>query len=221
MIKYSIYIITACALTSCTSQLAMLQKDKYDTTIALDEMRIELSDLKHTLNNTQVEMQIIEEKIRAQDVTQSLNKSQNTSSALTSDIKIATLEKRISQIENMHERITAEIKQLSIHANQSTISFSQYQNRIKEIELELANQNKVVQELSDIKSTFKSFANNLKNRNIPSTKSCETYKVRSGDTLEKIARVYKTSVDAILKENNMSSTKIVIGQEIKVPNGTS
>jgi hypothetical protein len=45
----------------------MVQKDRYDTSVAIDEMRIELSDMKYALNNAQVEIQILEEKIRAQE----------------------------------------------------------------------------------------------------------------------------------------------------------
>ncbi len=43
--------------------------------------------------------------------------------------------------------------------------------------------------------------------------------VKKGDVLEKIARQHKTTVDAILKANNLSSVKLKIGQVLKVPSG--
>ncbi|MDE6052031.1 MAG: LysM peptidoglycan-binding domain-containing protein, partial [Paramuribaculum sp.] len=46
-----------------------------------------------------------------------------------------------------------------------------------------------------------------------------TYKVKSGDTLEKIARRNGTTVEAIQKANGMSkgTTRIGIGKDLKIP----
>lgn len=51
--------------------------------------------------------------------------------------------------------------------------------------------------------------------------STVTYTVKSGDNLDKIARRYGTTVSAIQKANGMSkgSTRIGIGQKIKIPQG--
>jgi len=43
------------------------------------------------------------------------------------------------------------------------------------------------------------------------------YTVKSGDTLSKIAVNYNTSVSAIQKANNMTTTKLAIGQKLKIP----
>jgi len=45
----------------------------------------------------------------------------------------------------------------------------------------------------------------------------EIYAVKSGDTLTKIARRYGTTVKAIESENNLSTTKIKVGQKLKIP----
>ncbi|HEY1717185.1 MAG TPA: LysM peptidoglycan-binding domain-containing protein [Verrucomicrobiae bacterium] len=45
----------------------------------------------------------------------------------------------------------------------------------------------------------------------------ETYAVKSGDTLTKIARSHGTTVKAIESENNLSTTKIKVGQKLKMP----
>ncbi len=44
-----------------------------------------------------------------------------------------------------------------------------------------------------------------------------TYKVRSGDSLSAIAVRYKTTVDRIMKANNLRSSRINIGQELVIP----
>ena len=43
------------------------------------------------------------------------------------------------------------------------------------------------------------------------------YKVKAGDSLEKIAKANNTTVDKIKKINSMQQDLIVIGQEIKIP----
>jgi LysM repeat protein len=45
----------------------------------------------------------------------------------------------------------------------------------------------------------------------------ETYVVRSGDTLTKIAKAHGTTVKAIEAENNLSTTQIKVGQKLKLP----
>jgi LysM repeat protein len=45
----------------------------------------------------------------------------------------------------------------------------------------------------------------------------ETYTVKSGDTLTKIAKANGTTVKAIESENNLTTTKIKVGQKLKIP----
>ena len=45
----------------------------------------------------------------------------------------------------------------------------------------------------------------------------ETYIVKSGDTLTKIAKQYGTTVKAIEAENNLTTTRIKVGQKLKIP----
>ncbi len=43
------------------------------------------------------------------------------------------------------------------------------------------------------------------------------YTVKSGDTLTQIAKTYGTTVKAIESENNLTTTKIIVGQKLKIP----
>jgi LysM repeat protein len=45
----------------------------------------------------------------------------------------------------------------------------------------------------------------------------ETYKVKSGDTLSKIAKAHGTTVKAIQSANNLTTTSIKVGQTLKIP----
>ena len=45
----------------------------------------------------------------------------------------------------------------------------------------------------------------------------EIYIVKSGDSLSRIARHYGTTVKAIESENNLVTTRIKVGQKLKIP----
>jgi LysM repeat protein len=49
------------------------------------------------------------------------------------------------------------------------------------------------------------------------TGSSETYAVKSGDTLTKIAKAHGTTVKLIQSENNLTTTKIKVGDKLKIP----
>ena len=45
----------------------------------------------------------------------------------------------------------------------------------------------------------------------------EIYSVKSGDTLTKIAKAHGVTVKALESENDLSTTKIKVGQKLKIP----
>ena len=47
--------------------------------------------------------------------------------------------------------------------------------------------------------------------------SSQTYVVKSGDSLTKIAKAHGTTVKAIQAENNLVTTSIKAGQKLKIP----
>ncbi len=208
MSKYSTWalILTPLLMASCNTHMAVLQQDKHDNTVALNEMRSELADLKHALNNAQVEIQILEEQVQSQE---SLSKKMKPGASLPTDSR---LEKRLAVLEQMQEKIHGDLKQLSSHANQTSTCLQQYSTKISEIEQNLERQR------GDLKSSLKTFSSSLSTEiTATSNPSSTSYKVKSGDSLEKIARNYKVSVDALKKANQLSHNKILVGQELIIP----
>ena len=59
---YSTCLISCFFLAGCSSHLTGSHQDKHDHSIAIRELREELADIKHGLNNTQVELQILEDQ---------------------------------------------------------------------------------------------------------------------------------------------------------------
>jgi LysM repeat protein len=48
-----------------------------------------------------------------------------------------------------------------------------------------------------------------------------TYTVKSGDNLYAIARTYNTTIDEIMRLNNLTSTLLSLGQQLKIPTATT
>jgi len=184
--------------------MAVLQQDKHENTVALNEIRSELADLKHALNNAQVEIQILEEQVQKQE---SVSKKAKPGTSFPNDSR---LEKRIAALEQMQEKIHGDLKQLSSHANQTSTCLQQYSTKISQIEQNLERQR------GDLQSSLKMLTSSLSTE-VGATGNPETYKVKSGDSLERIARNYKVSVEALKKANRLSQDKILVGQELIIP----
>ena len=90
------------------------------------------------------------------------------------------------------QNLTAEIKQLS-----------------KEVETALTAQNR---NLANLQTAVSTLLDTLQG------KSDSSYKVKNGDSLEKIAKAYQTSVQTLKDLNGISSDKIRVGQTLKIPN---
>lgn len=63
----------------------------------------------------------------------------------------------------------------------------------------------------------KTTAANSKNNKKNTKATPKSYKVKKGDSLEKIARANKTTVKALQSANGLKGTKIIIGQTLKIP----
>lgn len=195
---YITALLFASILTGCSSRLVGLNQDKYDYSIALNDLRDELADLRHSLNNTQVEIQILDEQLKNQEL--SLKKAKNLNPSLEQGSKTSGLEKKICSLEQQQSKTSAETKQLLSHANQTSECLGEYSKKISELEYALQNQKKLVS-YSTVKTG--------------ETKN--SYIVKPGDSLEKISKLYKISISSLKEANNLSQNKIIIGQELKIP----
>ena len=166
---------------------------------AIEELRQEVSDLKHAIHTFRVDLQILDEKMSKQTAS---SKTSNLSEQLT------LLEKKITYLEKVQEKITADLKQLASHANQTSTALGECQQKNGEISQRLG-------EISKLKSTLTSISQAMTEKR--SASSSKTYKVQNGDSLEKIARKHQTSVSALKKLNHLENDRIIVGQEIEIP----
>lgn len=190
-------LISMCTLliSGCTSTLTALRGNNDHL---FEEMKTEIADLKHALHGTEVEVKLLEERLD----------SKETVAAPAGKGDIASLQHKIAVLEKTIDKMNVDLRSLMTYANQTTSSLTQYRDHIQEIDRKLDEVTKLRSTLSQISKTYSA----------PETSAtASAYKVKSGDSLEKIARKFHVPVESLKKENNLSSDKIVIGQELLIP----
>lgn len=110
------------------------------------------------------------------------------------NLKDQTFEKQQAKIEQLAATIQSfDKKFLSLNKGEELLTFTQ------EVHIALVQFKERMQELEGALSLQK------------------VYRVKSGDSLEKIAKNHRTSVEKIKKLNGLTSNLIVTGQELKIP----
>jgi LysM repeat protein len=216
-IFFLIFFSFSLILIGCSPLKSSPQEEKHQLELTLHEVQTNLDDLRHDINCFQTELQIIDGKIKHQDSTSTMLKKQfiekqEINISLLSE-KAVFLEKKFKIFEETLFNISKDITQLSNHANSTSHALTQYRDRINELEKDIISHNKKIAEFAKIKHSLKSLTQALEKSN-----KTNVYKVKSGDSLEKIAKENNISVNKIKKINNLDKDLIVIGQELEIIN---
>ncbi len=191
------------ALTSCTgAQMARYSEPAPQNTAFLEEMRVTLIDLKHAVNSQKMDLALLDEKV-----------SRLSATSQTENLKqeLASLKEQFASLE---EKTSADLVELSSYAKQVSSALSDSRGQIASLQQHVNQQGERLDEVGKLRTTISSLSKAMSK---PAEKSSKTYRVRSGDSLEKIARAQQTSIDELKKVNNLTSNKIIIGQELKIP----
>ena len=201
-------------LASCSPLRNSPHDEKHQWELKLHEVLTNLDDLKHDINCFQTEIQILDGRIKYYENAlatlkqQDIEKQQAKLEQIARDLGL--LEKKWSAFEKSQDGTKGDMLQLASHANETTSALSQFKSRIQELEQEILSQNRRFDELAKIKGNIETIAKSIK----PSFK---IYKVRAGDSLEKIASAHHTKVDRIKKLNDLERDLIVVDQELRIP----
>lgn len=156
----------------------------------LEEIRIDLEDLKHELKTTQVDLNLLDEQIK---------KQKKIAPPLDHQGKIDTIEKKILKMESRIDAIVSDLHTLSQQSAQILNQIQAHEHRLNEV--------------VKLKSTLTSLSKAL---GTPTSSPQKIHRVVAGDSLEKIARTYHIPVATLKKINQLTTDKIFIGQELKV-----
>src|SRR3990167_1081276 len=210
--RVPIFCLLPLLITSCAPLRTSPHDEKHQWELKLHEVQTHLDDLKHDINCFQTELQIIDGKIRYYENSlvalkeQDLGKQRDHLEQIGKELRLLT--QKWSSLEQVRTGEKEELSQLAIHANETHMALSQFKGRLQELEQSIIVQNRRFEELGKIKSSLEAVAKSLK------TTTPKSHKVKSGETLEKIATLYHTKVDRIKKINNLSIDLIVLDQQL-------
>lgn len=211
------------------SELSAVRNRYYDDEHAtiLKEMRDSLDDIRHEVNNHESEIRVYDEKIKnlesfIDNVREQLTES---SQAHREQLKGNTnnLELKITSIESTIKGLVADLRQFKTHANDAAVALTQYKQKISELEKVVEQQNQNIDHLQAAMRSLmealavKESAASKANTTISDAAGSIIYRVKAGDSLEKIARYHQTTVSAIKELNGLTHDRIVIGQILKMP----
>lgn len=207
-------LVLSLTCTSCSPLRSSPNDEKHQLELTLHEVQTNLDDLRHDINCFQTEMQILDGRIKYFENTltalkqHDLEKQQVKIDQLTQQAQ--SLEKKWVSFDKNQQGDEKDLRELSSHANETTAALAQFKDRIGELEQEIYSQNRRFDELSKLKGHIENLAKGI-------SSDFKLYKVKPGDSLEKIARAHKTVVEKIKKLNNLEQDLIVVGQELKIP----
>lgn len=204
------------AASGCSPLRSSPNAEGHQWELTLHEVQTNVDDIRHDVNCTQTEIQILEGRVKQYESAlaalkqQDLEKRQAKIDALSQQLQ--TLEKKWAAIEKTKEKEVQELERLVSHANETAASLAQFKSRFQELEEEIVSQNRRFDDLSKVKNSIETLAKGMQEESLKGS-----YKVRAGDSLEKIARKHQTTVEQLKKLNRLDQDLIVVGQEIKIP----
>ncbi len=194
--KLKIALVCIPLLWGCTSTLTALRGNQDHL---FEEMRTEIADLKHALHGTEVELKLLEEKFESREA--------EIVSSPSSKGDVAALQRKIAFLEKTIDKMGVDLRSLMTYANQTTSSLTQYRDHIQEIDRKL-------DEVGKLRSTLTQISKSHSAPEAASSDASTNYRVKAGDSLEKIARKFHITIEVLKKDNHLSSDKIVVGQEL-------
>jgi len=217
------YACCAATLLTVTTLKAAPQRYNYgqDQSTAIQEIRDSLDDLRHEIRNHESEIRTYEDKLSNQESIIDALREQMTKSSSSQQTQLknnsASLEMKINQLETTTKGLSADLRQFKTHANETATALQQITQKMTQLEkvTEVQSQN-----LDSLQAALRSIMDALDVKSTPDKTSDpigKIYKVKAGDSLEKIARANTTSIKAIKELNNLVNDRIVVGQTLKMP----
>lgn len=194
---------------------------RYDDDIWLHikEMRDSIDDLRREINNQESEIRTFAEKSTTQEdrvdhIQKELKESHQSQKDLLKN-NSGLLEMKLGSLETANKGLIADLKQIKGHSNEMQDVLKAYREKINELE-------KTISTLTRNLDMMQSAMNNLMDlvkagSGIAVDGGAKTYHVKAGDSLEKIARLHKTTIKAIKELNGLTKDQITIGQTLRLP----
>lgn len=204
-----------------TGSLEALRRYEEDTQIQIREIRDTLEDLKREVRNHEIEMKAIEERSHSIDGTldsirAELKETHQAQKEITKN-NLGNLEMKIGSLETNSKGLTSDVKQIRNSFNESQDTLKAFKDRIGQLEESIRSLNSNMKLLEQALNTVLD-AIKLEAGSVPVSPGGKTYRVKPGDSLEKIAKQNGITVKEIRRLNNMApdQNQIRVNQLLKL-----
>lgn len=197
---------------------------------ALQETKDTVSNLRYQVSNHEQEIREFDEKLKNLDsIIESLRDQLNTASKVQKEQLKESAEasqEKITALDSGQKGVVADLRQFKTHANETAAALAQYKQKLVDLEKVIEQQN---QNIAHLQAAMRSLMEALGKggggtsstaSSISSASSGNTYCVKPGDSLEKIARLHQTTTQVLKDLNGLKSDKIVVGKELFLPEKT-
>lgn len=191
---------------------------------AIREMKNSLENVRHVVHNHEAEIRVFDEKLANFDlIIESMRDQMCDTSRQHKELvkgNSASLESKIQSLETASKGLVADLRQFQTHSNETTALLTQYRQKLGDLEKIIDQQN---QNIGHLQAAMRSLMEALqgKPQNSEKSESVSTsdrsYQVKSGDSLEKIARAHQITIQALKTANNLTNDKIVVGKKLIIP----
>jgi LysM repeat protein len=181
-----------------------------------------LNALLNRTKNCEIELEMLKNSISSQEQSrEALEKEMSALLHSTKDTLKETQEggdKQKKNFEKTVDKLTQDLKQLKKHENDLSQSINDLTKTVESLKESDKKKSQAIKELEEALRTL-TLALSGKSAPKPSTNThskTSSYTVKSGDSLEKIARAHSMTIAELKEMNHLSNSTIRPGQELSV-----
>lgn len=183
-----------------------------DIKIVVKELQDSIDDLRREVRNHELEISTLSERALTQDdkVDHLKREVHETYQAQKDLVKnhSSSSEGKLGQIEATQKGVIADLKQIKSHSSETQELLKIYKEKLSELEKGLSS---LTSRLEGVQNALTLVMDLVK------PTGGQIYRVKAGDTLEKIAKAHKTSIKALKEHNQLQKDQITVGQPLKIP----
>ncbi|MBB65476.1 MAG: hypothetical protein CMO81_10470 [Waddliaceae bacterium] len=175
--------------------------------------------LQNELHNLTTEMAILDDKIEIQDQTiaalrqQIMEEISNQRQGIQKQSR--GVEEQLKNLESNYRGVRQDLDKIRRHNNELVAGLEGVKKQLTQLDEAITQQDRNQANLQKALTSLMDAIQSDHKR--PSVQKSTTYTVQSGDSLDKIARKFKITVEGIKKANQLEKDLIVIGQKLIIP----
>lgn len=194
-----------------------------DKSVVMREILDNLDTMRHEVNNHESEIRMFDEKFANQEeILDSLRRQVSDAlQAVRENLKSHSnqLEAKLAGHDNASKGLSSELKS---YTNEYSNALSDYKRRIGELEKLIEIQNHNIENLQAAMNAIMEVVQGKETSVEKISSSLEAgsskiYRVKAGDTLEKIAKQNQTTIKKLKDANSLTSDIVKVGQKLKLP----